>query len=551
MRNEQTGMRDVAAARVTSVSMATPPLAGPPHHGVSPAPTREGRPRPLPSATLATVFANPALACLTEVTPRTRSRRLRGVFIAESVSEIKQAPAGSLVLLSHAASAEATDYRLDVMLQWAAARRVAAVARFSEANWHPSLTALDLADSAKMSLISIPLPTDLTRLVRDIDLAISGGAEFALGRATQALQALATCEETSKPLAEMVAATSRGLGVSIYQRKAPQEGPAAAVVVNGEVTGYLCVEPLAGAWADAAILVLHALAAAAARMLEQDIRKIEIPARSRGDLLGELLQAEGPSFAELVNSARQLRLPIDGWHIVMRIAVENLDELRREELDRLEFITAAAKDALGLARGSGNDWYLATASRAIVMVHMSKTDPGPQGGLADAKIVTVVLERLTSHFPGAKMRAGVGTAHAGPTGLHTSEAEARTALAMTLSAQNRSPVVAFDGVGIRRLLAEWYTSDTVREAVRVQLEPLERLGGTKAAVAMQTLRTYLDTQGSVVRTAQILHLHRNAVAYRLQRIFDLLDVDMHDPDQRLVLQLACRARTTWCSDSDR
>lgn len=105
--------------------------------------------------------------------------------------------------------------------------------------------------------------------------------------------------------------------------------------------------------------------------------------------------------------------------------------------------------------------------------------------------------------------------------------------------------MAFDAVGIRRMLLEWYTSETAREAVRVQLAPLERLGSPKSDIAIRTLQTYLDQQGSIGRTARALHLHRNAVSYRLQRIFELLDVDASDPDQRLAIQLACRARLMW------
>ena len=88
---------------------------------------------------------------------------------------------------------------------------------------------------------------------------------------------------------------------------------------------------------------------------------------------------------------------------------------------------------------------------------------------------------------------------------------------------------------------EWYASDTVRASVRDQLAPLENLGAARADTAIRTLAAYLDEQGSIVKTAQRLHLHRNAVSYRLRWITELLAVDFDDPDQRLALHLACRA----------
>lgn len=68
-------------------------------------------------------------------------------------------------------------------------------------------------------------------------------------------------------------------------------------------------------------------------------------------------------------------------------------------------------------------------------------------------------------------------------------------------------------------------------------------GPRRAAEAIHTLQVFLEEQGPVTRTARRLHLHRNAVCYRVRRIFDALGVERDDPDALLALQLACRARS--------
>ena len=77
-----------------------------------------------------------------------------GVRLAERFAELDDAPAGSFVVLSRLASAEITDYRLDMALRWAAIRRVAAVAAFSAEEWEPGVTALDIAGHAEIALVS-------------------------------------------------------------------------------------------------------------------------------------------------------------------------------------------------------------------------------------------------------------------------------------------------------------------------------------------------------------------------------------------------------------
>src|SRR6201989_1076207 len=109
--------------------------------------------------------------------------------LAERFAALDDAPPGGFVVLSRLASAEVTDYRLDMALRWAAIRRVAAVAAFSAEAWQPAVAALDIAEHADIALVSVPADADLATLVRAVYGEIGGSAERALGRADQGLEA--------------------------------------------------------------------------------------------------------------------------------------------------------------------------------------------------------------------------------------------------------------------------------------------------------------------------------------------------------------------------
>jgi len=294
--------------------------------------------------------------------------------------------------------------------------------------------------------------------------------------------------------------------------------------------------------AVAARLVLHVAACAAGRLLEGARRASELPVRSRSELLAELLMSESAFGEDLLARARQLGLSVGGWHVAVRIEADNIDEAGRDEVHRFELVETAGPIALNAASLAGGTWYMSRIARAVVLICMTGTNPGGQASTRAARSAERALRALRARFPELRLRAGVGAPHEGPMGLRASAAEARAALRAARAAGKPEGVATHDATGVQRMLMEWYASDTARASVRDQLAPLEKLGQARARTAIATLAAYLDEQGSIVRTAQKLHLHRNAVTYRLQRITRLLSVDLGDPDQRLALQLACRAR---------
>ena len=548
------------------------------------------------------ILASSPLAGLSRVSASGGDRQVAQVRLAESFTDLDRAPAASLVILSRLASAEVSDYRLDMALRWAAIHRVVAVAAFADKPWQPTVTARDIAARADIALISIPAGTEAAGLVQAIIREIGGGAERALGRAEQGLAAVLSAESAGGGVEELRAAVAQALGTPVEFRpwpdgrsavaagddvaaraaangdpgapladdrsgapltddlpgaplaggrsgaRDPEPGDAAAgevsaqVVVGETPVGSFVAPDAHGDFGVAARLVLQTAALTAGRLLDLARQAREVPVRSRSELLAELLMSDSAINEDLLERARQLAVPIGGWHVVVRIEADDLQDAEPDEVQRFELMEAAGQAALQAAAATGGTWYLSRIARAIVLVRVTTSNPGPQAGARAARSAERALEAIRGRLPALRFRAGVGAPHEGPTGLRASAAEARGALLAARAALKPAGVAAHDAVGVQRMLMEWYASDTARASVRDQLAPLEKLGPARADTAIRTLAAYLDEQGSIIRTAQKLHLHRNAVANRLRGITELLEMDLDDPDQRLALQLACRAR---------
>src|SRR5260370_12694090 len=86
-------------------------------------------------------------------------RQVTQVRFAERLADLDGAPPTSLVVLSRSASAEVTDYRLDMALRWGSIHQVAAVAAFSAEKWRPTGTVTDIAGRPAIALICDPRDT--------------------------------------------------------------------------------------------------------------------------------------------------------------------------------------------------------------------------------------------------------------------------------------------------------------------------------------------------------------------------------------------------------
>jgi hypothetical protein len=231
--------------------------------------------------------------------------------------------------------------------------------------------------------------------------------------------------------------------------------------------------------------------------------------------------------------------------------------------DLVEDILAGADEEAIFRRARARDFDLHRPHRAVVVM---AGDPGDIDGLFDAvrrsardhRLGTLVATRGTTvvlvsnvdcdweafrvsiedDVPGT--RVGVGGVCKRPTDFARSHREAAAALRLQAAAGSARGAVRFEDLGVYSILADVTDPHAVEGFVRRWLGTLLEYDRAHATDLVNTLDVYFKSGGSYDATAKTLHLHRNTLKYRLQRVREVSGHDLSDAETKFNLQLATR-----------
>jgi PucR C-terminal helix-turn-helix domain/GAF domain/GGDEF-like domain len=142
--------------------------------------------------------------------------------------------------------------------------------------------------------------------------------------------------------------------------------------------------------------------------------------------------------------------------------------------------------------------------------------------------------------PGARVHLAVSspvrTARELGHGLH--EADQALELARRLGIADRP--LAFEHLGVYRILLDGGGTQHRRDFVEDALGPLVRYDAERGTQLVPTLRAYVQADYNANETARRLYVHANTLAYRLRTIRRLLGGDPARGDLRLTVELALK-----------
>jgi PucR C-terminal helix-turn-helix domain/GGDEF-like domain len=172
--------------------------------------------------------------------------------------------------------------------------------------------------------------------------------------------------------------------------------------------------------------------------------------------------------------------------------------------------------------------------------------PGAAAAVRDGALVVIVPGDLSAEALavlcqlGRGVTCGVSEQVDSPELVPRGVRQAEQAIDLGLRLGRAGQPVRYDGLGIYRLLCTIGDMRQLMGFARDVLGPLLDYDTERRTELVRTLSVYLHHHGSHKRSARMLHLHTNTVAYRVTRIEEITGLDLDDPDDRLVAHVAVK-----------
>src|SRR5438270_2027924 len=273
--------------------------------------------------------------------------------------------------------------------------------------------------------------------------------------------------------------------------------------------------------------------------LSKERAAAEVERRLRGDLVEEVLAGalEVEEAERIARQAERLghRLPHRAWVVVL----EPDDDATEAGLaapgraDRLD----EALSGLIRSRMPGAITLVRSASAVFLVPDEVASDLG-----AAEKLAAQVLAAAAPVMKPGSASVGIGNLANSVGELARSHLEAPQSLRLIRQAGGRGRVSSYRSLGAFRLLLEVQSPDARRRFVEELLGPLLRYAQSRDTPLLETLEALSAARWVRRAAARQLGIHINSMSYRVERIQALTGISLDDPETRVAISIALRAR---------
>ena len=152
------------------------------------------------------------------------------------------------------------------------------------------------------------------------------------------------------------------------------------------------------------------------------------------------------------------------------------------------------------------------------------------------KAVADMLKRC--NFQKEQCYVGIGRCNPNAQNIGKSYRQACQVLKLQKNMHNDKGVVAYQDLGIYKLLMDIENQDVINEYYAETIQRLVEYDKLNQTNYCDVLQCYLEHSGSVKETAEAMFVHRNTINYKINKIEEMLNCDLSQLDTRLLYSIA-------------
>lgn len=298
------------------------------------------------------------------------------------------------------------------------------------------------------------------------------------------------------------------------------------------------------ALSDIELIVIEAATPIIALAIHKKITILEEESNNNTEFLDNLFSGKEDDFEKAIERTPYFDFDINNRYSVIAISINDTDQYSKHITDYSNSIQQLKFKLLSnIQRISKKEGYSVISSfrtSGIVVLFSSSIDNEIKNVNWDIKNFCYKILNYAEHEKyNDFIYIGIGRNYDKPQKIAESYKEAYRAISYQNNILN-DRIVYYDDLGIYRILFFECLQPELNEFYLEMLESLVKYDKNKKTDLILTLKKYFEFEGNLKEISEKMFIHYNTVVYRMQRIKEILGVNLNNYEDRLNLQIALK-----------
>ena len=257
----------------------------------------------------------------------------------------------------------------------------------------------------------------------------------------------------------------------------------------------------------------------------------ELEKKYQNDIFNNLLNGKIISYAELKRNIELLNMDFNGFY---RVLVFGLEYQGRKNINQTLYNMTDVENSI---LQYSPDVKIYRDMDKIVIIQPTNHE---QTQLECKQYISELKQFVEQQNTKLLIKIGVGKMVHGITHIKASYCEAQDALSFIHimdGFSDNSDILLFSELGIFKLLCQETNPNVLIEYIPESLQKLYNYKKSQQKELITTLKTYLNFNQNLSKTAQSLYVHYKTVAYRIDKISEITGMDFDNPNEMLEVRI--------------